>query len=296
MEDVFIAGCGYVGERVARVWLERGARVYGLARRPERAGDLMRLGLEPVVGDLDAPATLTALPVSGALVYYFAPPPKTGSADPRIRAFLGALAPGPAPSRLVYISTTGVYGDQGGGWATEATEPAPRTPRAVRRLDAESAFRSWGAEQGIPVVVLRVPGIYGPGRLPAERIRGGVPVVREDQVPFSNRVHVDDLVRACVAAALRGRPGAVYNISDGTPGSMTQYFFAVADALSLPRPPVVSFEEASDTLSPQMLSFMNESRRIDNRRMREELGVEPLYPDLASGLAACLAEERREAT
>jgi nucleoside-diphosphate-sugar epimerase len=292
MEEVFIAGCGYVGERVARVWLERGARVRALVRRSDRAECLHSLGVVPVHGDLDLPGTLTDLPGGGALVYYFAPPPKAGTTDPRIRAFLAAVDRGAPPLKAVYISTTGVYGDLRGGWANENTPAKPMTPRARRRWDAESTFRRWEKERGVPVIVLRVPGIYGPGRIPAERIRKGIPVVREEDAPFTNRIHVEDLVRACIAAGLYGRPGAVYNVSDGSPGTMTQYFFAVADALGLPRPPALSLDEASRSLNPQLLSFLRESRRIDNSRMREELCVRPLYPDLRSGLAACLAAEK----
>jgi nucleoside-diphosphate-sugar epimerase len=141
------------------------------------------------------------------------------------------------------------------------------------------------------VVILRVPGIYGPGRLPRERLTRGLPVLREDESPWSNRVHVDDLARACLAAARRGRPGGVYNISDGHPSTMTDYFNRVADASGLPRPPQITAAEARTRMSEGMQSYLAESKRLDNRRMREELGVEPQYPDLARGLAACIAAE-----
>jgi len=141
------------------------------------------------------------------------------------------------------------------------------------------------------VVLLRVPGIYGPGRLPERRLRGGEPVLREEESPWSNRVHIDDLTRACLAAGERGRPGAVYNISDGHPTTMTDYFNRVADALGLEHPPQITLAQARTELSEGMRSYLAESKRLDNQRMREELGVEPRYPDLKQGLAACVADD-----
>jgi nucleoside-diphosphate-sugar epimerase len=199
--------------------------------------------------------------------------------------FLAGIAADRLPQRLVYISTTGVYGDCGGAWITEAQPVNPRTPRGKRRLAAENALRAWSVQTSVPVVILRVPGIYGPSRLPADRIRKGLPVLREEDAPYSNRIHADDLARVCVAAMQRGTPGAVYNVADNQPTTMSHYFNRIADTLGLPRPPAVSMSEAREQLTAAMLSFMEESRRIDNRKMREDLGVELLYPDLESGLA-----------
>jgi nucleoside-diphosphate-sugar epimerase len=200
-------------------------------------------------------------------------------------AFLAAIAPRP-PRRIVYISTTGVYGDCQGEWVDETRAPNPTADRARRRLDAEEQLRSFGARTGCEAVILRVPGIYGPDRLPVERLRKGLPLLREDEAPWSNRVHVDDLVAACLAAMARGRGGAVYNISDGHPSTMTDYFRRVADALALPRPNEIARAAAGDHIDAGMLSYLAESKRIDNRRMREELGVVLRYPTLAQGLAA----------
>src|SRR5512139_1619167 len=290
---VFIAGCGDVGARVAKRWAARGGRVAGLARSAESAARLARLGIEPVRGDLDDPGTLRGIPTRGAFLYYLAPPPESGESDPRVRAFLAAVSPGEEPAKAVYASTTAVYGDNGGAWVTEETPAAPASDRGKRRLDAERAFLGWGRERAVPVVILRVSGIYGPGRLPVAAIRRGVPVVREPEAPWTNRIHADDLAAACVAAVERGRNRAVYNVADGSPGTITQYYNAVADLLGLPRPPVVSMEEARRSMSPGMLSYLSESRRLDVRRMREELGVTPRYPDLAAGLPSCLAKEDR---
>jgi nucleoside-diphosphate-sugar epimerase len=307
--EILIVGCGYVGRRVAAAEQTRGNRVSALARSPESAEALRALGIESVRGDLDDPESLVGLDVAGQGVYCFAPPPASGVRDTRMKAFLAAVTPRP-PQRIVYISTTGVYGDCHGEWVDEARAPNPTADRARRRLDAEEQLRAFGARTGCGAVILRVPGIYGPDRLPVERLRKGLPLLREDEAPWSNRVHADDLVAACLAAMARGRAGAVYNVSDGHPSTMTDYFRRVADALGLPRPPEISrvesadrpsmacgprlgpVGEAGDRIDAGMLSYLAESKRIDNRRMREELGVSPRYPTLAEGLAACLASAR----
>lgn len=284
MESVFIAGCGDIGLRVARLWRARGLPVSALARSGTGVLCLRTAGIVAMAGNLDLPVSLRGLRLEGQLVYYFAPPPATGEGDPRVEAFIEALALAGRPLRIVYISTSGVYGDCGGARVDENTPVAPRTARARRRLAAEEHLRAYGRAHGVPVIVLRVAGIYGPGRLPVDRLREGLPVLRPEEALPSNHIHVDDLVTACMAAAEHGRADGIYNISDGQDGTMTDYFFAVADALGLPRPPTVSLAEARTVLSPTMLSYLTESRRLDNRRMREELGVVLQYPDLATGL------------
>ncbi len=291
MSAVLIIGCGDVGRRVAAGERVAGKSVTALARSMQSAARLSALGLQTVRGDLDIPDSLVVLPVQAALVYYFAPPPSTGTTDPRIRNFLKAIPDTARPQRIVLISTSGVYGDCQGEWVTEDRPPRPDSERAHRRLDAEQQLRAWGRARDVPVVILRVPGIYGPGRLPEKRLRAGEPVLREEESPWSNRVHIDDLVRACLAAGRRGRPDAVYNISDGHPTTMTDFFNRVADALGLARPPQITRAQASAALSEGMQSYLAESKRLDNRCMREELGVEPRYPDLVQGLAACVAAD-----
>lgn len=292
MRNVLIVGCGDVGRRVALAERDTGAVVMALARSATSAAELEALGLQVVHGDLDRPDSLVVLPTSSALLYYFAPPPATRDRDLRLYNFLNAISAQALPERVVLISTSGVYGDCQGAWVSEDRMPHPESARGRRRLDAEQQLQTWGERTAVPVVILRVPGIYGPGRLPEKRLRAGEPVLREDESPWSNRVHILDLVSACIAAGARGRPGAVYNISDGKPSSMTDYFNQVADALGLERPPQISLEQARSKLSDGMQSYLAESKRLDNRRMREELGVLPQYPDLASGLAACLKDEK----
>jgi len=285
-DSVLIIGCGYIGRRVARAWITRGENIVALARSKERAQDLEGLGIKTVRGDLDETQSLHGLSLENALLYYFAPPPQKGTHDTRMAAFVSALKPDAKPARCVLISTTGVYGDHGGAWVDESAALKPATDRARRRLDAEHVLRAWGREHGVAVVVLRVAGIYGLDRLPAARIRSGIPIIHEAECPYTNRIHADDLVDVCIAAAVRGKPDEVYNVSDGKPGTMTEYFNAVADALGMPRPPTISLQAAKHQLSPGMLSYLAESRRLDNRKMLEELGVHLKYPNLEAGLAA----------
>jgi nucleoside-diphosphate-sugar epimerase len=288
MFHIVIAGCGYIGQALAVQALADGRRVAALARSAEVEAHLRSMGVHAVRGDLDQPETLRGVPAAESCLYYLAPPPPSGTSDPRVEGLLQALGPENRPARLVYISTTGVYGDCGGEWVTEARPVAPQAARARRRVAAEQALGAWGAANRVPLVILRVPGIYGPGRLPVARLRRGEPVLREAESGYSNRIHATDLVRACLAAGQPHCPPGVYNVSDGCPTSMTEYFYRVADALGLQRPQEISLAEARNLLSPAMLEYLRESKRIDNRKMREVLGVTPVYPDLATGLPACV--------
>jgi nucleoside-diphosphate-sugar epimerase len=290
LDKILIIGCGDIGRRVARLAMTREIPVAALVRPGRSAEQLAGSGIRAVPGDLDDPASLVNLPTGGAVVFYLAPPPGGGVTDPRLRAFCGAVATGCEPRKVVYISTSGVYGDCGSAVVTEETPVNPQSARARRRLDAETALQQWGEERGVAVVILRVTGIYGPGRLPIPYLESGHPVLNEAEAPFTNRIHADDLARVCLAAAERGEAGEVFNVSDGQPGTMTQYFNAVADLLGLPRPPQVSLEEAQQVMKPLMLSYISESRRMDNRKMLEKLGIELLYPTLAAGLAASLED------
>jgi nucleoside-diphosphate-sugar epimerase len=285
---VFIVGCGYVGRRVAERERARGAAVRALAPRQAGVAALTALGIEAVRGDLDDGQSLARVDFHGQRLYYFAPPPARGTRDPRMRAFVAA-AERATPRQIVYISTTGVYGDCGGDWVTEDRPVNPGADRACRRLDAEAMLGNLAARTGTPVVILRVPAIYGPGRIPLERLRQGLPLLHSAEAPWSNRIHVDDLVTTCLAAMDRGAAGAVYNVSDGHPTTMTDYVNRVADAIGLPRPRCISRAEAQTALDAGMLSYLAESKRIDNTRLRAELRVALRYPTLEEGLAACLA-------
>ena len=281
-----IVGCGHVGKRLARALGP--SSVTALVRSEASASKLEAGGIRTMRCDLDR-AVETALPTEGTELYYLVPPRPRDTEDIRLRHFLQALERSGQPRRLVYLGTTGVYGDCNGEWVDEAHPTRPVAERALRRADAERQLRHWQAEKGRELVLLRVAGIYGPGKLPLERLRAHKPMIPPQQAPWTNRIHVDDLVQALVAAMTRGHDGAIYNISDGHPGNMADYFNAVADAAGLPRPPLIDLEEAGGQLSKGLRSYLAESRRIDNRRMLEELGVILRYPTLEAGLASCFS-------
>jgi nucleoside-diphosphate-sugar epimerase len=287
MESVLIVGCGHIGRRVAVQLHARGQRVTGVVRSPASAAQLRALGIDALCLDLDA----SARPVPGfgkfGSLCYFAPPPSSGVQDTRMRGFLEALDESSLPRRIVYISTSAVYGDCHGDWITEEQPVQPATERGRRRLDAEQQLQAWAARHGVEWVILRVPGIYGPGKLPLERLRKELPVLQEADAPYTNRIHADDLAAICVASLDSDHHNTVYNVSDGHPGTMTDYFFRVADAAGLPRPSVVSRELAQHVLSEGMLSFLQDSRRIDNRKLLQDLGIVLQYPDLEAGLRSC---------
>lgn len=276
--QALIVGCGDIGQRVATRLRAMRREVTAIVRSLPAAEALRAEGLQVLQADLDRDAPLVTAP----LLFWFAPPPLQGDADPRLRRWLAAQAQPPA--RLVYISTSGVYGDCGGRWIDEDAPLRPLSARARRRLDAENALREWGGDH----VILRVPGIYGPGRLPRERLLQGLPVVREAESPWTNRIHAEDLAGAALHAAAWGRPGAAYHVADGHPTTMCDYFTRCAQLLGLPPPPQLSLEEARERLTPAMWSFMEESKRLRIERLCEELRYRPRYPDLEQGLPACL--------
>lgn len=286
MTSVLIVGCGDIGRRVGRLHRARGDRVIGVVRSEESAHAVVEAGLEPLIVDLDRPER--ELP-KAELVYHFAPPQPEGVTDTRTTRLLSRL---PTPRRLVYISTSGVYGDRAGDWVDEASRPRPRTERARRRLDAERQLQEWAAREGAALMILRVGGIYGPGRLPVERL-DRVTLVCAEEAPYTNRIHADDLARAGVLVGDRGGAGEIYNVTDDEASSMTAYFHAVADAVGKTRPPCVSLEDAPQHMSPAMLSFLQESRRMRNDKLKA-LGFELRYPRLADGLPACLTDPVEE--
>ncbi len=282
-----VAGCGYVGRRLARALLSRGP-VVGLTRSEQSAAVLEAQGIDAVVWDLDAAAAPVPRGIgTPTVVYYLVPPPADGRTDPRLKRFLARL---PAhPARLVYLSTTGVYGDTGGAPVDERAPLKPATDRARRRVDAESAVREWGTRQGVGWTILRAPGIYGPGRLPIERLKRREPMIRHSEAGFSSRIHVDDLVVACLLAGSAPRAvEQIYNVTDGNPTSMTEYFERVATLAGLPTPTLVSRAEAEQVLSPGLMSYLAESRRVDSTRIRDELGFVPRFGDLRLGILSSL--------
>ena len=289
MRRLLIIGCGDVALRMTPL-LRRRYRIFALAREPQRFAELRALGITPVRGDLDAPQTLHALAGLAHDVVHFAPPPGHGAHDTRTAHLVAALAKGESlPQQLVYISTSGVYGDCNGELVSETHPARPQTDRARRRADAEKRLREWGRRSGVSVSILRVPGIYAADRLPLARLEKGTPALIPEDDSYVNHVHADDLARMVVAALHHAHPGRMYNAVDDAPQKMGDYFDLVADRFGLPRPPRVARAEAARVIPETLLSFMNESRRLTNRRIKQELRLRLRYPTVHDGIAAALA-------
>ncbi|AMN48338.1 hypothetical protein ACG33_14785 [Steroidobacter denitrificans] len=317
---ILVAGCGYVGRRLLSK-LEADHEVIALVRSAASAAALAARGTHVLGMDLDLAHSgraggftlhqeigqepddrfdfLIDHPIdqdpewddgrqAPVAILYLIPPQRQGESDLRLDRFLQRL--GTPPQCFIYISSTGVYGDTGGGLVDESTPVQPRSERARRRISAEEMIRVWCHERHVRRVVLRAGGIYGPGRLPLEALRRGEPVVQEQDSGISNHIHVDDLAEACLAALSNHEACGIYNISDGQPLSSGDFYLKVARASGLPDPPRVSMDEAQLTFTPQRLSFLAESRRVDNRRMLTHLGVKLKYTDPDAGIRASLQE------
>ncbi|WP_284616574.1 SDR family oxidoreductase [Aquabacterium humicola] len=285
---LLIVGCGDVGLRVLKLLAPRW-RLLALTSSPARCDELRTAGAVPLVGNLDQPATLARLAGLADAVLHLAPPAGDGAIDRRSRDLLAALARSTRLRRLVYASTSGVYGDAGGAFIDETRAPRPATARGARRVDAEARMRHFGRFTGVAVSVLRIPGIYAPGRVggdPRERLARGTPVLRAEDDVHTNHIHADDLARACVAALHRGRPQRIVHASDDTQLKMGDYFDLAADFAGVPRPPRFGRDEAAQRLTPVQMSFLSESRRLSNRRLKRELRLVLRYPTVAEGLAA----------
>lgn len=288
MLKIFIAGCGYIGERIALAYQESGANVSCMVRSPEHAALIKSAGFSASALTLDDPSSIPELDLTGSILIYLVPPPGGGIADSRARNFIAHISETGKPSKILYMSATSVYSGADAQVVTEESPTNPDSAMGKRRLDAETAFREYGSARSVPTVILRVSGIYGPGRLPLMQISQGQPLLNEDESGPSNRIHADDLTAVCIAAVEKGKGGEIFNISDGLPSSMTSYFNACADALGLPRQPLITFEEARRVMSPLMLSYVSQTRIVDNRRMLDRLKVRLRYETLADGLAASL--------
>ena len=270
-------GCGDVAMRVADLLAGR-ARLVGLTRRADDVAKLRLHGVAPIVGDLDALRTLARLRLAPFAVMHFAPPPADSRGDPRTRRLIAALSAARSiPRRFVYVSTTGVYGDCAGARIDESRPRRATSARARRRVDAEDRLRAWAAQRGVALSIVRAPGIYAESRLPLERIRQQTPALIPEHDVFTNHIHADDLARVAVAALFRGRANRAYHASDDAELRMGQWFDAVADAHGLPRPPRITRDEAEQRIAPALLSFMSESRRLSNRRLKRELRVKLRY-------------------
>nr|WP_315598774.1 NAD-dependent epimerase/dehydratase family protein [uncultured Cupriavidus sp.] len=313
---LLIVGCGDVGTRILRLLATR-MRVFAVTSQPLRRAELRDAGAVPLVANLDHPATLSRLARLADRVMDLAPPPGQGGGDPRTQALLAALrrtawrrsrttrfgvGSGEAdilPERgwhrafeaasrhrsvgaFIYASTTGVYGDRGGARVQEFHAVRPQTARARRRVAAETAVRAFGRDAGWRTSIVRIPGIYAEDRLPLARLRKGTPALAPQDDVYTSHIHADDLARGMIAALWRGRPQRVVHASDDTELRMADYFDLVADRNGLPRPPRISRQQARETIDPTLLSFMSESRRLDNRRLKRELRLRLRFPTVKS--------------
>lgn len=290
-ERVLIVGCGDVGLRAARMLSGR-VRLLALTSSPARVPQLRAAGLTPIVADLDRPATLRRLAGMADRVLHLAPPARMESGpwwrDLRTMSLVRTLRRRSAPRSLVYGSTSGVYGNCDGARIDETRALRPDTPRAHRRVDAERAVR-WLGRSGVKAHVLRIPGIYAADReggTPRERLARGTPVLRREDDVYTNHIQADDLARACVLALWRGRPQRIYHVSDDSELLMGDYFDLAADLYGMARAPRLARDEAQGQLPLQLLSFMGESRRLDNTRMKRELRLRLRYPTVREGLQA----------
>lgn len=276
---ILIIGCGDIGLRVARR-LTCSYRVFALTSSPNRFQELREVGATPILGNLDQPESLWRLSGLAQTVIHLAPPQNQGNRDCRTRNLMRILAQAPnTVRRLIYISTTGVYGDHGGAEVSETTPVQPQSERAHRRVDAERALRLWAPPHGVSLTILRVPGIYAADRLPIERLHSKTPALLPEEDAYSNHIQSDDLASLICAAVYHGKPQRVINACDGGETKMGDYFDEVADAFGLERPPRMSASEVQKVVSPMLWSFMRESRRVTNARL-SELKTPLRYPSV----------------
>ena len=279
---LLIVGCGDVGMRLIPLLRSR-FRVFALTSQSERLSELRSAGVIPILGNLDSPQSLYRLKGLADIVVHLAPPPMQGSLDQRTRNLVAIL---PRHGRLVYVSTTGVYGDCKGAYFDETRPVAPVNARAERRVDAERVLRRWARHHEGKLSILRVPGIYAADRLPLERLRQGTPALLDSDDVYTNHIHADDLAQIIALALFRAQPLRVYHTVDDSALKMGDYFDQVATAFKLPLPPRVPRAELSKQVSPMLLSFMSESRRLSNERMKTELGVRLRWPAVSDLLAS----------
>ena len=287
MRRILIAGCGDIAMRVATLLHKvngRSYRLFGLVRNVAQHDVLRQAGITPVPGDLDDRPSLRRLIGLAHGVLHFAPPPNSGNNDTRTRNLLAILAQGRVPNHFVYISTSGVYGDCGGATIAETQPLNAQTARAQRRVDAEQQIRTWAKRNHVHASILRVPGIYAAERLPLDRLRAGTPAIVQEEDSYTNHIHADDLARIVLAALHNAKPNRIYHASDDSQLKMGDYFDVVADAYHLPRPPRLTRIAVERAVTPVLWSFMNESRRLTNTRMKRELKVLLRYQVVQEGL------------
>ncbi len=283
MQDL-IVGYGYVGKQLSCLLQSKNIEHTITSRNATAPATT---SCNAITLDLDKPIG----PTSALRIWYFVPPHKELEVDRRLSYFLDSLETTTKTRRIVYISTTGVYGDCNGEWVDETRPVHPATARSRRRVDAEGQLIQWSRQQQNECVILRVAGIYGPHRLPIARLEKKLPMIAENEAPWSNRIHVEDLTEICFEAMTRAKKNEIMNVADSEPSNMAHYFNQVADIANLPRPPIINLKEHNGQLSAGILSYLNESRRIDNQKMLNDLDIKLKYPGIATGLPAAWAAQ-----
>lgn len=285
----YIFGCGYLGRELGKQLSARNQSPHAFVKSEQSIAKLRKLQIDATILDLDqSNFTIKKFDFTGSDIYYFVPPDRNGSYDQRIDQFL-QLCINQAPRRIVYISTSGVYGDCGGDWVNEDRPTAPLTDRAKRRVYAEQALQQYCHDSDTEYMILRVGGIYGAERLPIHRL-ANIKVICPEEAPFSNRIHVEDLAQVCAAAMECEATNEIVNVADGHPSTMTDYYYQIADLAGHPRPTCVPMSQAENQLSPEMLSFVNESRRLSIEKMQSLLQIQLQFPTLELGLAECFKQ------
>jgi nucleoside-diphosphate-sugar epimerase len=280
---ILIIGCGDIGLRVAKQ-LIRHYKVFALTSQVSRFAELRAVGVTPLLGNLDEPNSLWRLSAIAETVIHLAPPQNMGRLDRRTRNLIRILSQRPNQvRRLIYVSTTGVYGNHSGAHVSETTPVHPESERAWRRVDAECTLRLWALAHGVILTILRVPGIYALDRLPLERLEAKTPALLPEEDAYSNHIHSEDLARLVCSAVYHGKPQRVINACDGGETKMGDYFDQVADAFDLARPTRLPAEQLQKIVSPMLWSFMRESRRVMNTRLGE-LKITLRYPSVAAFL------------
>ena len=288
-----ILGCGDVGRRIIAQLISSpvtpahpisDSSILACTRSAQAREKNALLGVQSIEFDIDKADALPA-EIQGSDLYYLVPPPKQGMLDTRSRRVIELLSKqGFKPRKITLISTTGVYGDSGGEWVTEKSTTNPQTERGQRRLDSERQWLAWCEDHKVDINVLRVPGIYAHSRIPRQRLENRTPVVRAQESGYSNRIHADDLAMVAISAMHKPIAGEVFNVTDGSPGKISEYLQAACVVLGLPPLAEISMREAQAELSSGMLSYLSESRKISNQKMLSQLNVTLTYPDFRIGL------------
>jgi len=295
--NTWIIGCGNIGQRVNQLLKQQNIKLKATSHSDSSAKLLKEMGIEVFSANLDEPDSLNKLPIDEhADIFYFAPPAAKGETDERMSHFLASLNPEAPPRRIIYISTTGVYGNHDGEWITENTPTEPQHDRSKRRLHAEEQIKQFCLKHGSEYMILRTSGIYDLKKLPLERINSGLKVLKKETAPSSNRIHAADLANICVTAMQSPHHNDIFNVSDGNPSSISDYFIQTARLFNLKTPEEITREEAKAVLSPEMLSYLSESKKIDSSYLQKKLGITLAFPTLEEGLIDCKKEYDKQRT